>query len=92
LIAFTRHLYKASTKEWVHRHAALEHAAPQHTQHMLHPSTHPYGRPVLPQGFQPLSYQWFKDDKALHVATSDTAHLFLAECSHLDVGLYHCQV
>lgn len=44
------------------------------------------------QGMEPLKYQWYKDDKKLSVATSDSPNLIIAEVSPLDAGTYYCQV
>ena len=49
--------------------------------------------PLTPvQGLEPLRYQWFKDDRKLAVATSDSPLLIVPEVAALDAGQYHCQV
>lgn len=44
------------------------------------------------QGLEPLRYQWYKDDRKLTMATSDSPTLIIPEVAALDAGQYHCQV
>ena len=44
------------------------------------------------QGLEPLRYQWYKDDRKLAVATSDSPTLIMPEVAALDAGQYYCQV
>lgn len=50
-----------------------------------------YPLPTL-QGLEPLRYQWYKDDRKLAVATSDSPTLIMPEVAALDAGQYYCQV
>jgi len=47
---------------------------------------------LLQQGPGPLRYQWFKDNKRLTVATSNSPLLVLVDLGAHDSGSYHCQV
>ena len=44
------------------------------------------------QGFEPLQYQWYKDERKLYVATSSSPQLILVDVAAADSGTYHCQV
>jgi hypothetical protein len=40
----------------------------------------------------PLSFQWFKDERRLNVATSNTPKLILVDVAPTESGAYYCQV
>ncbi len=39
-----------------------------------------------------MRYQWYRDDKRLTVATSNSPNLIMVGVSATDSGSYHCQV
>ncbi|KAG1660692.1 hypothetical protein FOA52_015903 [Chlamydomonas sp. UWO 241] len=47
---------------------------------------------IAATGVEPLRYQWFKDEKKISVATSDTATFIIAGVAQTDEGSYHCVV
>ncbi|GAX84925.1 hypothetical protein CEUSTIGMA_g12346.t1 [Chlamydomonas eustigma] len=47
---------------------------------------------IVASGMEPLRYQWYKDDRRLTAATSDSPTLIIPDVAAIDQGQYHCQV